>query len=115
MKKIVLLCLALTAGYAASAQQKGKTAYMSVTIYRSGARLSDMIITRSDSAQERRDIKVKLPAFAAGATAVAVIDDNLMKLMTPWFNSGWKLLTFSDLADKDAFTDTYRFYLSKEE
>lgn len=117
MKKLIILVLALAAGYTASAQQKGKTNYMSISIYQQGVRLDYMIVTRTDSAQEAKDIDVKL-GLADTKGFIAEQDGALMVLITPYYNRGWKLVSFA--VDKSIFSgsdysQTFIYYLKKEE
>ncbi len=44
MKKLIILVLALAAGYTASAQQKGKTNYMNISIFEQAGRIDYMIV-----------------------------------------------------------------------
>jgi len=113
MKKIIILCLAIAAGYGASAQQKEKTNYMGITIMEANGRLSNIIVTRTDSAQEIRDLNVRLP-MAATASHFAKEGDALMTLLEPYFNNGWKLVTFAENYDNSTFTTTFKYYLSKD-
>jgi len=113
MKKIIILCLAIAAGYCASAQQKEKTNYMGITIMEANGRLSNIIVTRTDSAQEIRDLNVRLP-MAATASHFAKEGDALMTLLKPYYNNGWKLVTFAENYDNSTFTTTFKYYLSKD-
>lgn len=111
MKKIFFLCVAIVAACAASAQQKGKTAYMSITINQTGLRLNHMVVTRTDSAQLVRDVKIKLSAGGI-AKILSQTDDALMNLLKPYFNNGWKLVSVAEAAGNSAL---YHYYLEKEE
>ncbi|MBS1503579.1 MAG: hypothetical protein JST32_16035 [Bacteroidetes bacterium] len=120
MKKILMLSLAMIAGYGALAQVKHKTDYMSITIYEFhgitiGSR-HNMIVTRTDSAQEQKDIDLRAHGKLKGY--LAMHEDTLMKALKPYFDGGWKLVSasveVSDLQGND-FDKTYRYYLSREQ
>jgi hypothetical protein len=108
VKKIIFLCLAVAVGYSACAQQKAKTDYMSITIYQSGNHISGMIVTRTDSAQEIRDLKIKVP-LASIAKLYAAEDNALMTLLKPYYSNGWKLVSFAEIGENNL----YKYYLSK--
>jgi hypothetical protein len=114
MKKAIMLCLAIAAGYGASAQSKAKTNYMGITIYQANGRLSNIIVTRTDSAQEVRNLNIRLP-LPLSVEHFAVEGDALMTLLKPYYNSGWKLVTFAENYDNSTYVTTFKYYLSKEE
>lgn len=120
MRKFLILCLVIVAGYSASAQQKTKTNYMSITIYEFHGiqigHVSNMIVTRTDSAQLQKDIDLKPRGKARDH--LANHEDTIMAALKPYFNNGWKLVStsveVSDLQGSD-FDKTYRYYLSKDQ
>ena len=120
MKKILILSLAMMAGYGALAQQKAKNDYMSVTIYEFHGiqigKIHNMIVTRTDSAQLQKDIDLKPRGKAR--EYLANHEDAIMTALKLYFNSGWKLVStsveVSNFQGSD-FDKTYRYYLSKEQ
>ena len=114
MKKLIILCLLITAGYAASAQSTAKTNYMGITIYQANGRLSNIIVTRTDSAQQTRNLNIRLP-MALSVEHFAIEGDALMTLLKPYFNNGWKLVTFAENYDNTTYVTTFKYYLSKDE
>ena len=113
MKKLIILCLAIAAGYGASAQSKAKTNYMGITIYQANGRFSNIIVTRTDSAQEVRNLNIRLP-MAASVEHFAVEGDALMNFLKPYYNNGWRLVTFAQNYDNSTFVTTFKYYLSKD-
>ena len=117
MKKLIILVLALASGYSALAQQKGKTDHMSISIYEQGGRISYMVITRTDSAQVKKDLKIKLHVSST-KTLLADQDAALMQLLKPYYNNGWKLITFgidNSVFNGNDYSETFKYYLSKDE
>jgi len=117
MKKILILVLALAAGHIASAQQKGKTNYMSISIFQQAGRLDYMIVTRTDSAQVIKDVKIRL-GLSSQQKALSDEDTALMQLLSPYYNKGWKLVSFAadnSIFDGRDYSQTLRYYLSKAE
>ncbi len=120
MKKILVLSLAMIAGYNAFAQQKAKADYMSVTIYEFHGiqigKIHNMIVTRTDSAQLQKDIDLKPQGKAKDY--LANHEDTIMTALKPYFNNGWKLVStsveVSNFQGSD-FDKTYRYYLSKNQ
>jgi hypothetical protein len=115
MKKyLLLLCLAVAASYTASAQQKGKTGYMSITIYQYNNRIDNMIVTSTDSAQVNHSLKIKVGSGATGK-GLAQQDNALMTLIKPYLDGGWKLFSFAETQDNDMMNVAYKYFLSKDE
>jgi hypothetical protein len=120
MKKLLILVLALTISYSVFAQQKGKTNYMSISIYEfHGIKIGhipNMVITRTDSAQEQKDID--LTPHAKVKERFAEHESMLMNALKPYFDNGWKLVStsveVSSFQGSD-FDRTYHYYLSKDQ
>ena len=117
MKKLIILVLALAAGQIVSAQQKSKTNYMSISIFEQAGRIDYMIVTRTDTAQETKDVKIKL-GLASAQKVLTDEDAALMQLLNPYYNKGWRLVSFA--VDNSIFTGsdyskTFRYYFSKDE
>jgi hypothetical protein len=91
MKKTLILMLMIIIGYSASAQQKDKTNYMTISILQQGAYFLNMIVTRTDSAQVVQTLKIKVPITSV-AKFQAEIDGTLLTLVRPYYNTGWKLV-----------------------
>jgi hypothetical protein len=116
MKKFLILSLSMIAGCGAFAQQKGKTDYMSITIYQQAAQFRNLIITRTDSAQKTIDFKTKLHAFGAEIKYLAEQDSVLLQLVKPYYDKGWKLVSFTtDGSDFNNNGMAFRYYLSRDE
>jgi len=120
MKKILILILALTAGYGAFAQQNGKTKNMTITIYEfHGIKIGsvpNMIITRDDSLQEQKNIDLNLHVKAK--EQLAAHENTLMQVLKPYYDKGWKLISSSVEVSTFQGSDydrTYRYYLSKDQ
>ena len=116
MKKLIILVLALAAGHIALAQQKGKTNYMNISVFQQAGRISYMIVTRTDSAQQIKDLKIKL-GLSSAQKALADEDSALMQLLTPYYNQGWKLVSFAvdnSIFSGQDYSQTLRYYLSKD-
>ena len=117
MKRLIILVLALAAGHIVSAQQKGKTNYMSISIFQQTGRIDYMIVTRTDSAQEIKDLKIRLN-LASAQKALADEDGALMQLLNPYYSKGWKLVSFAvdnSIFEGRDYSQTFRYYLSKDE
>ena len=117
MKRLIILTLLIAAGHLASAQQKGKTNYMSISIFQQAGRLNYMIVTRTDSAQEVRGLKISL-GLSGAQKALSDEDAALMQLLNPYYNQGWKLVTFAvdnSIFDGRDYSQTLRYYLKKDE
>jgi len=116
MKKLLILILVLSASYSVFAQQKSKTNYMSISISQQAARISNMIVTRTDSAQKIIDLKVRLPL---GSTSYyAGQDSALLQLLKPYYDQGWKLVSFAidhSIMNGNDYGQTFKYYLSKDE
>jgi hypothetical protein len=113
MKKLIILALALAIGHTVSARQKGKTNYMNISIFQQAGRIDYMIVTRTDTAQEIKDLKIKV-TLAYAEKYLAGQDSALMQLLSPYYNKGWKLV--STTIDNSIFSgQVFRYYLSKDE
>ena len=116
MKKIIILALALIIGHCAFAQQKGKTDYMSITVYHQGGQFSNMIVTRTDSLQKIIDLKIKFRVSVAEKKFLAEQDSILLQLVKPYYDKGWKLVSFAtDGSNFDNNSTAYRYYLAKDQ
>jgi len=117
MKKLIILVLALIAGHIVSAQQKGKTKYMGISIFQQAGRIDYMIVTRTDSAQEIKDLKIKL-GLASQQKALSDEDSALMQVLNPYYSKGWRLVSFAvdnSIFSGQDYSQTFRYYLSKDE
>jgi hypothetical protein len=117
MKKLIILVLALAAGQIVSAQQKSKTNYMSISIFEQAGRIDHVIVTRTDTAQETKEVKIKVRE-ASVEKALTDEDAALMQLLTPYYNKGWKLVSFTvdnSILNGSDFSKTFRYYFSKDE
>jgi hypothetical protein len=114
MKKLFLLLCLAAAAFTASAQQKGKTGYMSITIYQYSNRIDNMIVTSTDSAQVVHALKIKVGS-GNNAKGLAEQDNALMTLIKPYLDGGWKLFSFAETQDNDMMNVSYKYFLSKEE
>jgi hypothetical protein len=119
MKKILILILALTAGYSAFAQQKGKTKNMTITIYEfHGIKIGsmpNMIITRDDTLQEQKNIDLHF--HVKPKEQLAAHENALMQALKPYYDSGWKLVSSSvevTTFQGSDYDKTYRYYLAKD-
>ncbi len=119
MRKLLILFLALIAGQSLMAQQKSKTDYMSITIYEYHGleigHVHNMVITRTDTAQERKDIDLK--SHGKLKDYLANHEDTLLSALKPYFNAGWKLVSHSvEVSVFQGSTDgaTYRYYFTRE-
>ncbi|HEY5327929.1 MAG TPA: hypothetical protein VIJ27_13075 [Mucilaginibacter sp.] len=117
MKKLLILILALAAGYNAFAQQKSKTRYMNITIYSPSERhIDNMIVTRTDSAQKITDLKIILHPGSSSVKFLAQQDNALLQLLKPYYDKGWKLVSFTTYIYSFKFpSQMFYYYLSKDE
>jgi len=116
MKKLIVLALALVIAHVASAQQKSTTNYMSVSIFQQGNHIDYVVVTRTDSAQMVKNVKIKVRT-ASDQKALTDGDAALMQLLSPYFNQGWKLLSFAvgnEIFSGNNYSQTFRYYLSKD-
>ena len=116
MKKLLILILALSASYSVFGQQKGKTDYMSISIYQQAARFSNMVVTRTDSAQKIVSLKIKLPLGSTGFYAEQ--DSDLLQILKPYTDQGWKIISFAidhSIMNGNDYGQAFKYYLSKDE
>jgi len=120
MKKLIVMMLFISAwALHAAAQQKSKTEYMCITITEYDGLMignpgDNMIITRTDSAQLTKRLDFRL--HTNYKVRLAAHEALLFNALTPYFNSGWKLVsTTTSLAIADYTKMEYRYYFSKED
>jgi hypothetical protein len=121
MKKTILtVALLLAFGYFAAAQQVGKTKHLMISIveYPNSAIIghpTNIYVTRDDTAQTRQYINLKLHVKAKDY--VAAHEAQIMELLKPYYNSGWKLATTSVevISSTGGATETTRYFFTKEE
>ena len=99
----------------AFAQQNGKTRHMIISImetFSGRGHAPNMFITRDDTAQVQRYVEFNLPVKAKDAEAAH--ENQIMQLLEPYYNDGWKLVTVSS---SKVFGDenVSRFFFIKEE
>jgi hypothetical protein len=116
MKKILILCLLLSAGFSAFAQQKPKTDYMLITIDDDNEKMN-MVITRTDSAQLQQHLDLSMKHVKL-KDYTAVHDSIMLFTLKTYFDKGWKLVSTSKQADVNRGSSApalYEYYLSKEQ
>ena len=116
MKKLIILILAIAAGHVAFAQQKAKINYMTVSIYQQAGRISCMVVTRTDSAQVVKELKIKVRT-ASTQKELTDGDAALMQLLDPYYKRGWKLVSFGiddSILNGNDYSKTFKYYLSNE-
>jgi len=117
MKKTsIFLSFMLLCGFYAQAQQKTKTNYMLITISEFdgltiGKSLPNMIITRTDSAQDQKLINFNLHVKLKDQ--LAAHENQILQTLQPYFGAGWKLVS-TTLIPQSGFT-VYRYFLSREQ
>jgi hypothetical protein len=115
MKNLIILILAFMPCGLVFGQQKSKIDYMTITIYKQSAQLSNMIVTRTDSAQKTINLKLKLDVFGREIKYLAAQDSVLLKLVKPYYDKGWKLISVApDGTDFNNNGMAFRYYLSRE-
>jgi hypothetical protein len=116
MKKLLILILALTAGYNAIAQQKPKTNYMIIHIEDDNSKVN-MIVTRTDSATVQKHLDLSLKHVKA-KDRTAAHDSVMLSMLKTYFDQGWKLVSTSvqtAVGRGSSFPFEYMYYLSKEQ
>src|ERR1700748_1273655 len=103
MKKATLIAaLVLGTVYHTFAQQKSKTKHMIITIYETYSnwgKSPNVFITRDDTAQVRKNIEFNLHLKLK--YEVPAHETQLMQILEPYYNSGWKLITTSSVKNPD--------------
>ncbi|MBS1524246.1 MAG: hypothetical protein JST19_01275 [Bacteroidetes bacterium] len=119
MKKILILILALAAGYNGFAQQTPKAKHMTIMLFNDhaaftvGKKINNMIITRDDTAQVQK--LVDLNPHVKLREEPAAYETLLMNLLKPYYDDGWKLVTSSVEFVQNTNTEVFRYYFVKEE
>lgn len=119
MKKLIIIFLALAACCTATAQQKNKTRHMTVTIvdehvaFRIGRGINNMFITRDDTAQVQKLVDLNLHVKLRDEPAA--YERMLMKLLKPYYEDNWKLVTSAVEFVPNTNTEVFRYYFIKEE
>ena len=78
--------------------------------------ISNMIVTRTDSLQKIIDLKIKFRVSVAEKKFLAEQDSILLQLVKPYYDKGWKLVSFAtDGSNFDNNSTAYRYYLAKDQ
>jgi hypothetical protein len=122
MKKAILIpILIIGLVYHAFAQQNGKTKHMIISIMEKsgkpvfGHAPSNVFITRDDTAQvqsyvEFNNLHLKVDDKDAAHEA------QIMQLLEPYYNNGWKLVTASRAQTNNVDSDNIsRFFFTKDD
>ena len=116
MKKLIMLILALSTGYIASAQHKGKTQYMTILLNENNYKMN-MIITRTDSAQVQKHVDLTLKHVKA-RDYDAAHENLVLQLLKVYLDQGWKLVstaTSSVTITGASAPPMEKFYLSRNQ
>ncbi|PUZ24981.1 hypothetical protein DCC81_11745 [Chitinophaga parva] len=119
MKKALIAALLLAAGSHGFAQQKPKLKHMTITLVDShatftvGHRANNMFITRDDTAQVQK--QVDLNTHVKAKEEPAAYEQMLMRLLKPYFDEDWQLVTAAVEFVPSSNTEVFRYYLTKEE
>lgn len=123
MKKAILtLMLFFAVVYTACAQQKSKTVHLIMTVVESPNTIiighsPNVFITRDDTAQVSQYVDFKLHVKARDAAAAH--ENQLMQLLQPYYNTGWRLVTATSEVVPVGFNDyavtvKSRYFLIKD-
>ena len=95
MKKAILISIfVLGTFYQTFAQQHGKIKHMTISIMETSAgHAPNMFITRDDTAQVQKYVEFNLHVKLRDAHAAH--ENQIMQLLEPYYNAGWKLVTVS--------------------
>ncbi len=118
MKKAILISIIiLGAVYQTFAQEKGKTRHMIISMYESYSvamgKSPNVFITRDDTIQIQKSINFNLHVKLKDQ--VAAHENQIMQLLEPYYNDGWKLVNSSSLKAIDSNFYITRFFFVKDE
>jgi hypothetical protein len=120
-KSIVLLTFILFSINQAFSQQKAKTRHMVIAIednytsFNIGKKENNMIITRDDTAQLQKHVELNLHVKANDR--VAVHENQMMQMLKPYYDSGWKLVSASTevISTGGSPVEVFRYFFTREE
>jgi hypothetical protein len=119
MKKISTLLLLMSIALSSVAQQKSAAKHMVITIQDDGAVITigktpNMFITRDDTAQVKKYVNLK--HYGSESKEIASREEQLMQLMEPYYQDGWKLVSTSAEAiySTTVPSEVFRYYFIKE-
>jgi hypothetical protein len=120
MKKVAsLLSVFLFLASMASAQSKRESEHLLISEFVEAGGLAGMhekvIVTKQDGSQEViKDHSLKILAFSS--KGINVVEDSVMKMLKPYFESGWELISVSSMTIPQGTTGVVtRYFLSKKE
>ncbi len=120
MKKVVsILSSVLLLASIASAQSRKVPEYLLISVFTEAGGLGGMhekvIVTKQDGGQEViKEYSLRSMAFAS--KGINVVEDSVMQMLKPYFESGWKLASVSSLTIPQGATGILtRYFLSKQD
>lgn len=117
MKKLIFL-FAFGAGFHSYAQQNLKSKHMTITViddhvaFRIGRQENNVLITRDDTAQVQK--LIDLDPHVKAREEPAAFESLMMKLLKPYYDDNWKLITATIEFVPSSNTELFRYYFVKE-